>query len=108
MLTLLNGVGASTRHSTLSPVTPARAIASNGNLFPYTTVTSSNYVRNFRKMRVAPNNASYTDLKLTYTNFMVVTGAETISGLTDITVRAGIEYNGRHSNPGPDSGRYSV
>lgn len=95
MLSLLHAVGKAAGTGGLVPsVIIKRAIASNGNLFPYTTVSSSNFVRNYRKMRITPQNANYSALQLTYANFLAQVGAEISTGLDNITIRAGIEYDG--------------
>ncbi len=70
------------------------SIVGNRNHFPYSNESSSNHVRNTRLARRADLGADYSDIKLTYANWQLSPGGDLISDLTDVTIRAGIEYDG--------------
>lgn len=69
-----------------------RAVASNSNLVPYTTSTTTNRHINYSKDRILAPNASWTILRLTHNNWTKNNTSES-SGVAKV-IRAGILING--------------
>jgi hypothetical protein len=68
----------------------------NGLVFPYTYMTSENFVRHYQKLRRVPSGtATYSNIELTYANFAAVNGGESVD-FQPITIQAEILYNGTY------------
>jgi lysophospholipase L1-like esterase len=75
----------------------ARIAMSNGLAFPYTYTLSDRNIRHYQKARNVPTvgGATYSNIELTYANFIAVTGGE-LTGFPPITIQAEILYNGQY------------
>jgi hypothetical protein len=87
---------ATSSDQTFTTAAPARAVASNGLAFPYTNTASTNNVRFYQKYRRVPSSSGFTNIELTYANFLAIDGGESTSSLPSFTLQAEILYNGTY------------
>lgn len=86
------GLGAGHHKNALAGFVPS--VMGNRNHFPYTNELSGHHVRNTRIARRVDTGANYHDAQLTYANWQLSPGGDITTDLTDVTIRAAIEYDG--------------